>query len=205
MEITCLNLGICSVNTYIVSGNFADCVIIDPGDELEKIEEVILKKSYTPRAILLTHGHFDHIGEVNALRKKYSIPVFAHKDERAMLEDPSYNMSDRFCVSPISVSNLEKRLSDGDEFSVAGLEFSVMHTPGHSPGCVVYRCEDSLFTGDTLFDGCSGRWDFQGGDREILRGSLENIFRIKENLKVYPGHNNPTTLDKQRGIYKYFL
>ena len=204
MKVFSLELGICGVCTYIIEGNSGECVIIDPGDEREKIENVLDENSLTPKAVFLTHGHFDHIGEVDYFRKKYSCPLFVHKNEVKMIADPALNMSNRFSQEPISILFPENLLDDGDIIHSAGMEFSVIHTPGHSPGCVVYRCGDSLFTGDTLFDGCSGRWDFVGGDREVLKKSLDKIFEIKEDLKVYPGHNNSTTLNKQRSIYKYF-
>ncbi len=204
LKIFSLELGICGVCTYIIEGEKRECVIVDPGDEIEKIESALETNSLIPKGVFLTHGHFDHIGEVNSLREKYSCPLYVHGDEVERIANPALNMSNRFSSAPISILSPENVLADGDVIRAAGLEFQVMHTPGHSEGSVVYRCGDSLFTGDTLFDGCSGRWDFVGGDREKIKKSLDKIFEIKENLKVYPGHNNSTTLDKQRGIYKYF-
>lgn len=193
-------------NTYIIANeNSSDCCVIDPGEDRVKIDGFLEQHSFNPKAILLTHGHFDHIEAVNFLRKKYLCPVFAYKDEYEMLTSPEKNLSSSFCSEPIVIESPEKLLSDNESFSVAGLDFTVIHTPGHSKGSVVYRCDNLLFSGDTLFNGCCGRCDLWGGNTKEMKASLDRIFAERENLIVYPGHDLPTTLDKERTVYKFFI
>ena len=202
MKVETLVLGDFSVCTYIVS-NGNECVVIDPGKDTDEIIEKLSGRTLC--AILLTHAHFDHIEGLKHLKQKFSCPVYVHKLDVDMLGDSEKNLSNRFCHSPIEIFSPEKILTDGEKFSIAGLDFEIIHTPGHSLGSSVYRCDDTLFTGDTLFNGCCGRCDLYGSSPAAMRNSLEKLFLIKENLKVYPGHANPTCLDEQRGQYKYFI
>ena len=139
------------------------------------------------------------------MRERYGCPVYLSELDVEMLADPEKNLSRFFCDEPIAITDAENTLRDRDTFEAAGLDFEVLHTPGHVKGCLCYKCGDTVFTGDTLFDGCCGRCDLWSSDEEEMRASLEKIFSIKENLKVYPGHGNATTLDMQRTRYKYFI
>ena len=202
MKIETLVLGDFSVCTYVVS-NGNECIIIDPGKDTDKIIEKISGRKLC--AILLTHAHFDHIEGLEYLRSKFSAPIYIHENDVDMLGDCEKNLSERFCPSPIEIFSPEKTLTNGEKFTVAGLEFELIHTPGHSLGSSVYRCCDVLFTGDTLFNGCCGRCDLYGSSPSDMRASLDKLFSIKENLKVYPGHSNSTCLDEQRPLYKMFI
>lgn len=206
MNIITLVLGDFAVNTYIVhSEKSRECIVIDPGHGFAEIESAITERMLLPRAILLTHSHFDHTGSLEKMREHYGCPIYLSEDDVEMLGDAEKNLSRIFCDKPIEVKDAEKTLCDGEVFEVAGLKFEVLHTPGHVKGCVCYKCEDVLFTGDTLFDGCCGRCDLWSSDADKMRESLERLFSIKENLAIYPGHGNSTTLDMQRGRYKYFI
>ncbi len=202
MKVETLVLGDFSVCTYIVS-NGNDCVIIDPGKDTDDIIQTLSGRNVC--AILLTHAHFDHIEGLKFLRDKFSCPLYIHELDVDMLGDAEKNLSNRFCPCPIEIFSPENTLTDGEKFTVAGLDFQVIHTPGHSLGSSVYRCADVLFTGDTLFNGCCGRCDLYGSNPVDMKNSLDKLFSIKENLKVYPGHANPTCLDEQRPHYKHFI
>lgn len=206
MKIFTLTLGDFAVNTYIVFNEGSGvCAIIDPGDDFKRIKQTLYEKSLFPGAIILTHSHFDHIGSLIPLREEYGCKVYLHSEETEMLGDADKNLSSRFCDLPIEFKEPDILLQDGEQFEVAGLVFDVIHTPGHSKGCAVYRCGNVLFTGDTLFDGCCGRCDLWSSNAEDMRRSLDRLFAIEENLRVMPGHADSTTLDAQRKSYKLFI
>ena len=206
MKIITLMLGRFAVNTYIVfNENSNECAVIDPGDGFERIEYELQKNNLTPTGIILTHSHFDHVGSLQELKQKYGCPIYLHRDDVEMLGDSVKNLSSHFCDEPIEIYNPEYQLSDNDTFEVAGLKFKTIHTPGHVKGCAVYRCENILFTGDTLFEGCCGRCDLWSSNASDMRKSLDRLFTLDDNLKVLSGHGNPTTIGEQRNFYKYFI
>jgi len=206
LNIITLVLGDFAVNTYIVcKKDSRECVIIDPGHGFSEIESAIEERLLCPKAILLTHSHFDHVGSLKKLRERYGCPVYQSEHDVEMLSDSEKNLSRVFCDEPIEITGAEHLVCDGERFDAAGLTFEVIHTPGHVKGCVCYKCEDVLFTGDTLFDGCCGRCDLWSSSVEEMRASLDKLFSTKDNYTVYPGHGNSTSLDAQRHAYKYFI
>ena len=206
MKIITLTLGALAVNTYIVfTEGSKECAVIDPADGFEALDSELQKNSLIPSGIILTHSHFDHTSSLKQLKKKYSCPIYLHRDEAEMLADSVKNLSAHYGNEPIEISNPEKLLEDGDTFELAGLFFDVLHTPGHSVGSAVYKCENVLFTGDTLFNGCCGRCDFWGGDTSQMRNSLDRLFTLDNSFKVLPGHGEATTIGAQRSYYKYFI
>jgi len=186
-------------NCFLVAQDVGQsCVIIDPGDEDEKIIEYIDKNKLTPSAILLTHGHGDHIGAVEPMRKKYNIPVYVGKGDEPLLASPSANMSAIFGHS-IECSPAEHIVSDSDVIKIKDLEFVVFATPGHSPGGVCYYIGNRLFCGDTLFCGSVGRTDLPGGSHSQLIGSIQkSILSLPDDTICYPGHGPATTVGEER-------
>lgn len=205
VEIITLRLGQYSVNTYILHKEKHRAVIVDPGDGFEALDKALCDKGLVPEGIILTHAHFDHIASLTRLRTKYSCPVYLHKEEAAMLADSEKNMTRYFCNDCIEISDPEFMLDDRELFEVSGIEFSVMHTPGHTKGSCIYRSDNVLFTGDTLFSNTCGRCDLWGGSPEEMKASLDRIFTIKEDLVFCSGHGAVSSLDRVRNIYKYFL
>ncbi len=187
MNIKTLTLGPLQVNCYIVYVN-QKCLIIDPGFEPERIMAKCDELGLKIEAILLTHGHFDHVGGVKKIAESTGCRVFLHPDEGKL---PPYITSGELYYTDT--------YGEGDEISLAGLTFTVLHTPGHTPGSVCLRFGDLLFTGDTLFASGCGRTDLPGGDWSTIRTSLRRLAQIPENLTVYPGHGEATTLETERG------
>jgi len=199
MEIEILEVSPFQVNCYLIwSKEDKTGVIIDPGDEDELILERIEKNGFEPKAILLTHGHADHIGAVKPIKEKLNIPLYIGKGDEMMLESPSENVSLMFgfkivCPPPDHI------LKDSDVIGFGSLKFSVFATPGHSQGGVCYFCEDALFCGDTLFNGSIGRTDLPGGNyRQLIDSIDKNILSLPDDIICYPGHGPKTTVGDER-------
>ena len=188
MEIKILQLGMLQTNCYVAWGENADkCVVVDPGDEPERVAAFLSNLGSVPAAILLTHGHFDHIGGVPALQEKYGCPVYLCQDD--------LTLPVRMTGGTLTGTT---HYEDGDVLKLAGLEIKVLQTPGHTPGSVCLTCEDVMFSGDTLFCGSIGRTDFPGSDHRQMMASLTKLASLPQNYRVRPGHAEETTLDEER-------
>lgn len=183
-----LALGPYKTNCYLVGDEAGNAVAVDPGDDGERILALAREKGLEIRAVLLTHCHWDHIGAVVEVCRETGSTAMLHRADLPMLEE----------WSPSPVERL-RFLDHGEDFTVGALDFSVLHTPGHTPGGLCYRLGDLVFTGDTLFAGSVGRWDFPGGSREDLHRSLrEQILILPDETVVYPGHGDSTTIGAER-------
>ena len=187
MNIITLPLGAFQANCYLVSDENGATAVIDPGAESEQILSAIEAHRLQAQAILLTHGHFDHVGAVRELAKRFACPVYLHETELLL---PSKLTHGELYHTDF--------YQDGDTVTVGTLTFTVLHTPGHSPGSVCLRCDNVLFTGDTLFSGSCGRIDFSGGNARKMQESLARLAQIEDNPTVLPGHGEKTTLAIER-------
>jgi len=173
-------------------------VIIDPGDEDERILERLEKLGVTAEAILLTHGHGDHIAAVKPIKDKLQIPLYIGRGDEAMLESPSANVS-AFLGFQITCPPADHIVADGDIVKIGSIAFSVIATPGHSAGGVCYFAERFLFCGDTLFYGSIGRTDLPGGNYQQLIDSIDrNILTLPDDIVCYPGHGPATNVGQER-------
>ncbi len=191
-------------NAYVVSlKGRDDCVVIDPGMGAERIVEFLQQNRLTPRAILVTHGHWDHIGGIASIREVWKdASIFIGEKERSKLTNPNGNLSGAFGF-PTTTYDADKLLRDDEIFSVAGLTFKALEVPGHSAGHVVYLLEldevPFVFCGDVVFAGSIGRTDFADGDYSLLIKKIkEKIFPLADETFLYPGHGPNTTLKKEK-------
>jgi glyoxylase-like metal-dependent hydrolase (beta-lactamase superfamily II) len=187
------------VNCFLIWENDDNSgVIIDPGDEDELIAERIAKHGFKPGAILLTHGHGDHIGAVKPLKEKFNIPIYIGREDAPMLLSPSANVSAMFGYQ-IVCPPADHLLKDGDRFKIGSLEFSVLATPGHTRGGICYLTGNNLICGDTIFFGSIGRTDFPGGNYQTLIESInKQILSLPDDITCYPGHGPATTVGNER-------
>lgn len=187
MLIKCLPVGHLMTNCYIVTDETTlECAVIDPGDESNTILYYLEDNHLTCRAILLTHGHYDHTGAVYAVHEETGAPVYMNA-----LDAGTAVAFDSYSFVPPEGTIFYK---EGDEVKVGSQTFRVMETPGHTPGGVTLICGDALFTGDTLFAGSCGRTDLPGGDPMEMLASLRRLGRLEGDYTVYPGHMDSTTL-----------
>ena len=204
MKIKLLTLGSMGTNGYVIYRE-NQAVLIDPGDDFFKIDGFLKDQHLQVAGILLTHGHFDHIGAVEQLQKAYNAKVYALEQEKDTLENPEKNLSGtRGRGYGIRA---DVWLRDKEIFSLAGIKFQVIHTPGHTPGGACYYIEEKgvLFSGDTLFHCSVGRSDFPGGSASTLIRSIgDRLFCLPEETKVFPGHMEPSTIGIEKK-YNPFL
>ena len=162
-----------------------ECIVIDPGDEAARIRRAAGERKIA--AILLTHGHFDHIGAVRELMEPDTRLVI-HGLDAPMLSDPVLNAGMGFLRRNITAPEPTDRVKEGDELELAGLKVKVLHTPGHTPGSVCYQIESELFTGDTVFEYGWGRTDLPGGSEEQMMASLRRMMPMVRSMAFHPGH-----------------
>lgn len=193
MQLIQLRTGLIKANTYIIH-NGKDAAIIDPGGNEKRILTTLQEHNLNLVQILLTHGHFDHIGAVAALKAATGAKIYIHTADAAMLNNDELNLSVTFRTS-VRPSYADVLLIDKDTIETPAGTVLVLHTPGHTKGGVCYLIEDTIFTGDTLFTGSIGRTDFPGGSYEELITSIKNqLFVLDKDYTLYPGHEESTTL-----------
>ena len=193
MLIKTLPVGHLGTNCYVVTDeNTLNCAVIDPGEESNTILDYIESNHLHCKLILLTHGHFDHVGAVYAVAEETGAVTYMNKKDDA-----------RYAGNPFMAFRLPENgrfYDEGDVVELDSLRFEVFATPGHTPGGVSLRCQDALFTGDTLFCGSCGRTDFPGGDYREMLASLARLGRMEGNFHVYSGHDSDTELDYERRV-----
>jgi glyoxylase-like metal-dependent hydrolase (beta-lactamase superfamily II) len=188
MEVRTFPVGSYQTNCYLAWGADSDtCILIDPGYEPEYLLEQVRLSRKTLEAILLTHGHFDHVGGVKQIAEETGCKVYICPEELLMPQ--------RFTAGPIYHTDT---YGEGDVLSLAGLQLQVIKTPGHTQGSVCLLCEDTLFSGDTLFAGTCGRTDLPGGDYQTILSSLRRLSNLEGDYKVLPGHGRSSTLAQER-------
>lgn len=201
MELLNVVVGPFEVNCYLYwDSTSGDGVIIDPGFDAERIVSAVTDSGFAPRAVLLTHGHGDHIAAVETVKDRYEIPVYVGKGEEELLANPSANVS-ALLGAPIVAPKPDKLVEDEQVIKIGSLTFRVLMTPGHTVAGVCYldETEGRLFCGDTLFAGGVGRTDLPGGSMPTLLKSIrEKIMRLPDGILCYPGHGPHTTVGAER-------
>jgi hydroxyacylglutathione hydrolase len=200
-EIVQIPAGPLSTNAYVViDPETSQAMIVDaPPDSAALIEGEVMARKATPTVLVITHGHWDHVVDTAAVRDRYDIPVLMHELDRHMLESPGER--DFATVSP------DRLLADGDRVTLANHEFEVFHTPGHCPGQIsLYNAENAVvFGGDTLFPNGYGRVDIAGASEEDTLRSLARLLQLPDDVVVYTGHGNPTTIGRERGWMEHVV
>ncbi len=211
--ITGFPAGVLQCNCYVLAERpGSDAVIVDPGQRvMGPLRRILDKNRLTPAAVLLTHGHIDHMWSAQKVSDTYGCPTYIHPEDRFMLKDPIHGLGPRlaqlaagaFFREPKQVVELDR---DGDKLDLGGVSVNVDHTPGHTRGSVVFRVlqasadhTDVVFTGDTLFERSVGRTDlFSGSGRDLLTSIANKLLVLDDKTVVLPGHGNSTTIGAER-------
>lgn len=209
MKITKFQLGQLQANCYILSVG-GDCLVIDPADDASFILEELQRRRLKLKAMLATHGHFDHMlaaGEIQLSLKK---PYYIFNEDRFLIDRVKETAGHFLGYEPaVIMPTIFEDLEPG-ELKLGDFDFEVMETPGHTPGSAsfYFKKEGIVFTGDTLFKGSIGRTDFSYCDKKKMKKSLESLFRLPEITRVYPGHEEETTIGaekKNSGVFFDYL
>jgi hydroxyacylglutathione hydrolase len=196
IEIRSIVVGMLQGNCYLVRCDEAGHgVIVDPGDDAERIAAEVASMKLEPEAILLTHGHIDHTNAAAALRRRFRCRVVCHPQDGDMvkgMESGLWGLERNPC-------SVDQEIGDGDVITVGGRNIGVIHTPGHTKGSVCYILDTALFSGDTLFNGSIGRTDLPGGsDQEMVQSLKTKLVVLEGSTVVYPGHGPGTTIDHEK-------
>ena len=188
-------------NCYLVADEESgEALVVDPGGELDRIERGLADRQLRPTAIVLTHGHIDHVGVAAQAQRRLGVPLLAHADEREWLEALPVQAA-MFGLPEVEIPKVDRCLADGEELPLGRQRARVIHTPGHSPGgiCLFFPEARVLLTGDTLFARSIGRTDLPGGNLPaLLRSIRERLFPLGDDVAFYPGHGPNGTLGEER-------
>ena len=195
-------VGMLACNCSIVGDeSTGEALIIDPGDEIDRILEILKRHNLRATQIIATHGHIDHVGGIDKLRRTCGAPVLLHEDDHVLYQNLSTQAA-WLGVEPPGVAEIDQFVREGQTIRCGELAFEVLHTPGHSPGSIsLHRKggEGQIFSGDTLFEGSIGRTDLWGGSmEEILRSIKERLLVFDDATRVFPGHGAATTIGHER-------
>ena len=200
-------LGDYATNCFVVSvPGSRDCWIVDCGFDPDEMLDWIESQNLKPVAILLTHCHVDHIAGLDeALRRFGPVPVYVHEDESGFCSEPMMNLS-ALSGMPVTVTEPDRTMKDGDELALSGTRWRVVHTPGHSPGGIAIVNDESkqAIVGDTLFAGSIGRFDFPTSDVDALRKSVQQtVMALPDDMTIHPGHGPASTIERERRTNPY--
>jgi hydroxyacylglutathione hydrolase len=198
VRINTIVVGRLETNCYILESN-GEAVIVDPGDEAERILGFIRDINVTPARIVATHTHFDHVLGVEGVRKASKVPFLIHPDDLPMLQSMQSRVRQFMGFEVPPPPKVDGYLKNGDSLSLGGEAIRVLHTPGHSPGSISLAGDGFVMTGDALFNQSIGRTDLPGGDLKTLTHSIrEKLFKLKDDTTVYPGHGPETTIGDEK-------
>ena len=210
MIIDTLVIGDFETNCYCLRTNedASDCVIIDTGMDETELIDFLDEKQLNPAALILTHGHIDHIAGLNEMRKRFpGMKVYIHKLDAESLTYPKNNLS-FMTGGSFTAAPADFLVEDGDSIEQAGIKLQVLHTPGHTQGGIsLYSPEEGVvFSGDALFADSVGRTDFPGGSMtQLIRGIKEKLIALPEETKVFPGHGPATTIAREKNYNQYLM
>ncbi len=204
MNIHTLQLGELRANCYIAETAPNQCIAVDIGGQSRLFLEFLKMRKLRLSKILLTHGHFDHIGGVAEVAENTGAEVYIHSDDAGMLGSEALSLASLISCMPFSPVTNYTEVKDGSIITDGNFNFRVLHTPGHSMGSVCYICDDVIFSGDTLFCCSIGRTTFPGSSPELMVSSLEKIYNLDGNYRVFPGHDDKTELEYERNSNPYF-
>lgn len=202
MEMITLILGELGTNCYILDCGNNQAIAIDIGGTPQKILNILKTENLNLKAILLTHGHYDHVAGVESVRQATGAEVYIHEKDAIMLESGKANLAYQLSSEIYQPVQKYQVVQDGDILKIGNLEIQVMHTPGHTSGSVCYIIGNQIFCGDTIFKGSIGRTDL-GGNVSDMKKSLQKIARLEQNYELYPGHFYSSTLaiEKKQNPY----
>ncbi len=199
-----LPVGMLACNCSIIGDEATgEAVVIDPGDDIERVQEILTRHKLTPKYIIATHAHIDHVGGIEELKKVSAAALLMHKEDLPLYQNLALQAA-WLGVRPPGVVEVDQFLRPGDAVRCGGLAFEVLHTPGHSPGSLSLHLPGDhhrIFSGDTLFQGSIGRTDLWGGSfDQILRSVHETLLRFPDETPVFPGHGPATTIGDEREL-----
>ena len=187
-----------AVNSYIVYvGESKEAIIIDPAFNSKDVIGYIDDNNIIPLAIILTHGHIDHIAESLDIKNKYNIDLYCHELEATIIEDPNKSLAANYGYKDLSLK-ADILLKDKDIINLGPMKFEIIHTPGHTRGGICILSKKHMFTGDTLFTGSMGRTDLYSGNDEHMRASLYKLSQYNDRINIYPGHGPASTIGKEK-------
>ena len=205
MNVTRIEVGVFESNCYLLTGGGSEALLVDPGADAPLIRSEIEAAGVRMAAVLLTHGHIDHLSALDELLREQPVPVYMHPLDQAWAFGPTNGYPPFYPASARAPADL-RPLTDGQALELAGMRCVVIATPGHSPGgvCFHFPAEGELFTGDTLFQDTVGRTDLPGGDPRVLAESMKKLARLPGPTRVRPGHGPETTIAAEI-LHNYFM
>ncbi len=204
MEIYNLYPGSYASNCYVLMSGTHACVI-DPSTDAHIILDFLNRKGAALDFIVATHGHFDHLMSADSLRSLTGAPLMIHESDAPCLSDGEKNAYSVFFCGDKRYQPSERILVDGERISLGEKTLTVINTPGHTSGCICLLCQESLFTGDTLFSDSIGRLDLYSGSVSDMRASIEKLRRLDPKLKIYPGHGDTAILGHALDVVSYYF